>query len=74
MRDYYFSLQYVSDQFKTKEKCDGAVTGDAFSLQYVPDWFVIQDQVKLWHDDDDDDDDDDDELIEWYNGYKKRKT
>ena len=36
------------------------------------DWFVTQDQLKLWHDDDDDCDDD--ELIERYEGYQKRKA
>ena len=39
-----------------------------FSLQYVPDWFVKQQQVELWYDDDDYYDDN--KLIEWY--YKKR--
>ena len=29
--------------------------------------------IELWHDDDDDDCDDD-ELIEWYEGYQKRKA
>ena len=42
-----------------------------FSLQYVPDWFVTQEELKLWHDDNDCDDD---ELIEWYDGHQKRKT
>ena len=38
-----------------------------FSLQYVRDWFVTQEQqVKLWQVDDNDDDD---ELIEWYEGH-----
>ena len=46
-----------------------------FSLGYVPDWFVTQQQVKIWHDDDDDDDDDgDDRLIELYDDYQGRKT
>ena len=50
--------------------CDAAVREDSLSLQYVPDWFVTQQQVKIWHDDKDDDD----ELIEWYNAYKKLKA
>ena len=46
--------------------CDEAVRDHSFSLQYVPNWFVTQQQVKIWHDDseyyyDDNDDDDDDD-------------
>ena len=43
--------------------CDVAVREDFLSLQYVPDWFVTQPQVKIWHDCNDDDDDD--KLVEW---------
>ena len=47
--------------------------GYALSLQFIPDWFVTQQQEKIWHDDDyyyyDDD-----EIIEWYDSYKKRKA
>ena len=46
---------------------------DPFSLEYVPDWFLTNGEVKLWHDDNDDDDGDD-EVIEWYDGYQKRKA
>ena len=54
--------------FKTQEMCDKAVRRRPWLLEYVPDWFVTQEQMKLWHDDDDCDDD---ELIEWYEGYQK---
>ena len=55
--------------------CDKAVREDPFSLLCVPDWFVTQQQVKIWHHDDDFyDDDDDDEIIEWYNGHEKYKA
>ena len=54
--------------FKTQEMCDKAVRRKPWLLEYVPDWFVTQEQLKLWHDDDDCDDD---ELIEWYEGYQK---
>ena len=37
---------------------DDAMWGDPFSLQFVPDWFVTKEQVKLWHDYDDYCDDD----------------
>ena len=52
--------------------CDEAVGGDIFSLICVPDWFVTQEQIEIWHDDDDYCDDD--EIIEWYDGYKKCKA
>ena len=55
--------------------CDKAVKDDPHSSQFVRDWFVTHQQVKIWNNvDDDDDDDDDDEIIVWYNGYQKRKS
>ena len=42
--------------------CHKAVWEDSLSLQYVPDWFVTQQQMELG-DDDDDDYDDDNEII-----------
>ena len=53
--------------------CDAVVMEDPWLLRYVPDWFITQQQVKLWHDDDYHCDDDG-EKIEWYEGYKKRKA
>ena len=41
-------------------------------MQYVPDYFVTQNQLKIWHDADDYCNDD--ELIEWYDGDKKQKS
>ena len=52
--------------------CDKIVRKCPSSLMYAPDWFVTQQQIKLWHDDDEYCDDDD-ELIEWYEGYQKRR-
>ena len=40
-------MYYVPDYFKTQKMCDDAVWGDAFSLQFVPRWFVTQVQLKL---------------------------
>ena len=57
----------------TQEMCDDAVWGDLFSLPFVPDWFVMQDQIKLWHDYDDYCNDVY-RLNEWYDGYKKRRA
>ena len=51
--------------------CDKTVKNDSYSLQFVPDWFVTQQQLKLWHDDYDYYNYD--ELIEWYDAYKKCK-
>ena len=61
----------VPDYFKTQEICDDVVWGDPCSLQYVPDWFVAQQQLKIW--DDYDDCCNDDDIIEWYDGYQKSK-
>ena len=64
-------LQSIPDHLKTQEICDDAVCRDLFFLQFIPDYFVTQQQLKIWHDynvyyyDD--------KLIEWYNGYKKKK-
>ena len=52
--------------------CDNAVRDDSFSLQFVPDWFVTQQQIKIWHDEDDYCSDN--ETIKWYDGYQKRKS
>ena len=67
-----YMLKFVPDPPMTQKMCGKAAWGDPFSLQYVPDWFVTQGQLKIWHDNDDYCNDD--ELIEWYDGYKKRKA
>ena len=67
-----WQLEDVPDQLKTQETCDKVVRDDAFSLVRVLDWFVSQEQLKLWHDSDDYCDDD--EIIQWKEGYKKCKT
>ena len=71
---------HESDNLKTQEMCDKAVEEEPGLLQYVPDWFLKQEKIKLWYDDyyDDDgdhwdDDNDEDEFFKWYDGYKKRK-
>ena len=48
------------------------VEDDPSFLQYVPDWFVTQQQFDVWSDNDYWYHDN--EIIEWYEGYKKRKT
>ena len=57
-------LKHVPDHLKTQGMCNKAVDRQLYLLQHVPDWFVTQ-QVKPQYSD---------ELIEWYNGYKKRKA
>ena len=45
---------------------------DSYSLRFVPNWFVTQEQLEIWHGDNDYCTDD--EIIEWYKRYEKRKT
>ena len=66
------TLACVLDQYKTQEMCNKVVRMDLWLLNYVPDWFVKQQQKKLWHDDDDFYDDD--EITEWYDGFQKQKA
>ena len=61
-------LKYVPGHLKTRRMCDKAVREDTFSLQYIPDWFVILQE--MWYEVFDDDD----ELIKWYEGYKKQEV
>ena len=49
--------------------CDEAVEEDLYLLEYVPDWFVTQEQIDVW-----DDDHDYYKYIEWYHGYQKQKA
>ena len=60
------------DRFKTRKMCNKAVRKEHFSLLLVPDWFVMQQQVKYLRDANDDWFDN--RLIEWYNGYKASKA
>ena len=48
-----WQLINVLDHFKTQIMGDDALWRDPFSLQFVPDWFVTQEQMDLWHDNDD---------------------
>ena len=67
-----WQLYDVSDHSKTQEMCDDVVREDPFSLQCVPSWFMTQQQIKSWHDDDDYCNDN--RIVEWYEGYPKRKA
>ena len=52
--------------------CIRAVEAGLGLLGYVSDWFVTQQQIKVWRDDDEYCDDD--ELIEWRDDYQKRRA
>ena len=52
--------------------CDEAIAEYPYSLQYVCDWFVTQERVKIWHDDDYYSNVN--EIVEWYDHYEKRKN
>ena len=67
-----WQLNDIPDYLKTQKMCDKAVKDDPSSLQFAPDWFVTQQQIDVWYDDDYWYHDN--EIIEWYNGYQKRKA
>ena len=66
------TLRLVSDHLKNQGMRNEAVRGRLWLLKYISDWFVTQQQLKIW--DDDDEYCNDDEIIKWYEGYKKRKA
>ena len=51
--------------------CNEAVGWHLYLLQHVPDWFLTQQQIKIWHDDDYWHNND--FIVEWYYGYQKWK-
>ena len=61
-KNQWANLNYVPDRLKTQRK---AVREVVFSLQFVPDWFITQQEIGPW---------DDNEITEWYEGYKRRKA
>ena len=65
-------LRLVPDHLKMQGMCGKAVRDYLFSLQFVPDWFVTQQQVDILYDNDYVYNDN--EMIKWYEGYKKRKA
>ena len=69
---YPYNLRHVLDYLRTQEMCKEAVQKRLCLLEYIPDWFVTQQQIKIWHDDAYYCNDD--KLIEWYERYQKRKV
>ena len=63
----------MSDHFKTQDASERAVKIYSRALEFVPDWFVTQQQIRSWGDYDDYWDDND-KFFAWYDGYKKRKA
>ena len=69
-----WQLKYVPNQHKTRQMCNRAVSRhNVYLLQNVPDWFegVIQQKTKIWYNTGSFYGD---SLIEWHEGYKRRKT
>ena len=65
-----WQLKDVPNHFKTQEMCNKAVR--LFFSQFVPDWFVIQQQIDVWYDDGYIYNDN--EMITWYDDYKTLKA
>ena len=65
-------LLILPDCFKTREMCQKSVDRYLYLLRYVPDWFVTDQQIKICHDNDEYCNND--KLIQWYDGYKKRRA
>ena len=54
------------------KKCNKAEHRRPCLLIYVPDWFLREELIKIWHDDDGYSNDN--WVIKWYDGYQKRKV
>ena len=48
-----------------QKACNEAVCGGPWNLRHVPDWFVTQEEIEVWHDN---------RIIECYNGHQKRRA
>ena len=67
-----YLLASVPNRFKAQKMCDKVVRKERLSLLWVPNWFVTQQHVKYLQNDNDGWYDN--KLIEWCDGYKKRKA
>ena len=52
--------------------CEKAVEKGLYNLIFVPDWFAMQGQVKVWYNHNYYCDDD--ELVKWNDGYQNHKA
>ena len=55
-----------------QKMCNDVEQRASYSLRFVPDWFVTQEQLEIWNDGDDYCIGD--EIIEWYKRYKKLRA
>ena len=62
-----WQLEHTPNHLKTQGICNKAVKDYLFSLQFVPDWFVTQQQIDIWYDHDYVYNDND--MIKWYHEY-----
>ena len=65
-----WTLEHVPDDLK--KMCNEAVRGEPWNLRHVTDWFVTQQQIKIWHDDYHCCNGN--RLIKWYDGYQKQNA
>ena len=42
----------IPDHLKTREVCNEAVGWHLCLLDHIPDWFITQQQIEIWHDGD----------------------
>ena len=71
-RNCLWLIGHVPDYLKTKQMCTRVLEVCRWSLEYIPDWFVMQQQIKLWCDHDHYFNDD--RLIKCHEGYHKRNA
>ena len=67
-----WQLKDVPNHFKKQKIWIDGVRRDPYSLQFVPDSLVTQQQIDIWYDDDEYCDDDG--VIKWYQVYQKRRA
>ena len=59
-----WQVKDVPNHFKIQELCNKGMKYYLYSLQFVPDWSVTQQQIDIWYDDDYVYNDN--EMIKWY--------
>ena len=68
VKEYPYALECVPISLTTPKMCNKAVQDKSGLFKYIPDWFVMQEEIDVQHDDAYYYNND--ELIEWYEGYK----
>ena len=67
-----WQLDTLPDRFKNQEMCNKSIKAGPYQLKDAPHWFATQQQIDIWYDGDYCSHDY--EIIECYEGYKKRKV